>query len=97
MQYQLTINIPDYLSDYIRSIENFEQFVNNAILEALRKPDATQRKQRLAETAKLMAPECTVDTKIESLSPQVKFMCLPLNERRRILAEQAQQMVVHYE
>jgi hypothetical protein len=30
-------------------------------------------------------------------SPQVDFLRLPLTERRRKLAEQAQQMVAHYE
>ena len=30
-------------------------------------------------------------------SPQAAFMRLPLRERRRILAEQAKQMVKHYE
>ncbi len=32
------------------------------------------------------------EDKTESLSPQIKFMQPPLSERRRILAEQAQQM-----
>ena len=30
-------------------------------------------------------------------SPQLNFMLLPLSERRRILAQQAEQMVAHYE
>lgn len=32
-----------------------------------------------------------------SLSPQEKFMLLPLAERRRLMAEQAKQMAAHYE
>ena len=38
-----------------------------------------------------------VDGEADELSPQLSFMRLPLDERRRILAEQAQQMVTHYE
>ncbi|MBV6506565.1 MAG: hypothetical protein ILNGONEN_02144 [Syntrophorhabdaceae bacterium] len=30
-------------------------------------------------------------------SPQLDFMCLPLSERRRIMAQQAEGMVAHYE
>lgn len=30
-------------------------------------------------------------------SPQIDFMRLPLSERRRIMMEQAGQMIVHYE
>ena len=33
----------------------------------------------------------------ESPSPQQEFMLLPLDERRRRLAEQAKQMAAHYE
>jgi len=33
----------------------------------------------------------------DSLSPQEEFMLLPLEERRRFMAEQAKQMVAHYE
>ena len=33
----------------------------------------------------------------DTLSPQLSFMQLPLDERRRVMAEQAQQMVAHYE
>lgn len=29
-------------------------------------------------------------------TPQIDFMCLPLSERRRIMAQQAEQMVTHY-
>lgn len=31
------------------------------------------------------------------LSPQIDFMRLPLDERRRIIAQQAEKMVAHYE
>ncbi len=31
------------------------------------------------------------------LSPQVAFMCLPLQERRQLMVQQARQMVAHYE
>ena len=33
----------------------------------------------------------------DGLSPQLEFMCLPLTERRRIMVEQAEKMIVHYE
>jgi hypothetical protein len=36
-------------------------------------------------------------TEIDSSLPQVDFMRLPLSERRRIMQQQAQQMIVHYE
>lgn len=37
-----------------------------------------------------------VDEETEELSPQARFMRLPLDERRRIMAQQAQEMVSHY-
>jgi len=33
----------------------------------------------------------------DTQSPQLDFMHLPLSERRRIMEQQAQQMVAHYE
>lgn len=33
----------------------------------------------------------------DNLSPQLKFMLLPLNERRQLMAQQAKQMLAHYE
>lgn len=33
----------------------------------------------------------------DELSPQSNFMLLPLNERRRIMNQQAKQMLAHYE
>ncbi len=33
----------------------------------------------------------------EQSSPQIDFMCLPLSERRRIMTQQAEEMVAHYE
>lgn len=33
----------------------------------------------------------------ETSSPQLDFMRLPLSERRRIMEQQAQQLVAHYE
>jgi len=33
----------------------------------------------------------------DELSPQSNFMLLPLNERRRIMNQQAKQMMAHYE
>ena len=33
----------------------------------------------------------------DAQSPQFNFMLLPLNERRRIMAQQAEQLVAHYE
>ncbi|NUO81297.1 hypothetical protein HUU05_14560 [candidate division KSB1 bacterium] len=33
----------------------------------------------------------------EVQSPQFSFMLLPLSERRRLMVQQAQQMVAHYE
>lgn len=37
------------------------------------------------------------DNDEEALSPQPDFMILPLDERRRIMTEQAEQMVAYYE
>lgn len=37
------------------------------------------------------------DSKVDALSPQRDFMLLPLAERGRIMREQAEQMVTHYE
>jgi hypothetical protein len=33
----------------------------------------------------------------DSILPQSNFMNLPLNERRRIMAQQAHEMIAHYE
>ena len=33
----------------------------------------------------------------EELSPQLNFMLLPLNERRQAMAQQAKQMIAHYD
>lgn len=63
MQYQLTLYIPDYLGESIRSMANFEQFVNDMIVEVLQKSD-TQRKQRLRDAAKLMAVEYAADNEL---------------------------------
>lgn len=38
-----------------------------------------------------------VDAKTEQKSSQFNFMLLPLNERRRILAQQANEMIEHYQ
>jgi len=43
----------------------------------------------------LLVDLTTNDT--EELSPQLNFIRLPLSERRRIMAQQAAQMVAHYE
>ena len=37
------------------------------------------------------------DSDEEALSPQRDFMILPLDERRRIMTEQAEQLLAHYE
>ena len=37
------------------------------------------------------------DKESSEISPQLNFMLLSLNERRRIMAQQAEQMVAHYE
>ncbi|MDZ7289162.1 MAG: hypothetical protein ONB44_05730 [candidate division KSB1 bacterium] len=37
------------------------------------------------------------DKEAEPLSPQLSFMLLPLNERRRIMTQQANQLIAHYE
>lgn len=37
------------------------------------------------------------DKEVDTLSPQADFMRLSLDERRRILAQQAEQMKTHYE
>jgi hypothetical protein len=37
------------------------------------------------------------DSKVDTRSPQLDFIRLPLNERRRLLAEQADQLKAHYE
>jgi len=37
------------------------------------------------------------DKEVDTLSPQADFMRLSLDERRRILAQQAEQMKAHYE
>lgn len=36
------------------------------------------------------------DKESSEISPQLNFMLLPLNERRRIMAQQAERMVSHY-
>ncbi|MEK6621964.1 MAG: hypothetical protein AABZ13_05735 [Planctomycetota bacterium] len=38
-----------------------------------------------------------VGKEVDMLSPQADFMRLSLDERRRILAQQAEQMKIHYE
>jgi len=37
------------------------------------------------------------DNESMEISPQLNFMLLPLSEKRRIMAQQAEQMVSHYE
>ena len=37
------------------------------------------------------------ESKDETRSPQLDFIRLPLNERQRLLAEQADQLKAHYE
>lgn len=37
------------------------------------------------------------DTEADTLSPQLDFIRLPLDERRRIMAQQAEQIAAHYE
>jgi hypothetical protein len=37
------------------------------------------------------------DQEVDTLSSHLDFMRLPLDERRRIMAQQAEQMVAHYE
>lgn len=38
-----------------------------------------------------------VEKEASEISPQLNFMLLPLEERRRIMAKQAVQMIEHYE
>lgn len=38
-----------------------------------------------------------IGKEVDTLSPQADFMRLSLDERRRILAQQAEQMKIHYE
>jgi len=38
-----------------------------------------------------------VEKESDELTPQAQFMLLPLAKRKRILAQQAKQMVAHYE
>lgn len=37
------------------------------------------------------------EKEVDMLSPQLDFMILPLSDRRRIMAQQAQKMVDYYE
>ena len=37
------------------------------------------------------------DQEDDGLSPQLRLMRLPLDERRRVMAQQAEQMTAHYE
>jgi len=65
MQYQIIINITDHFNEYIRSIENFEQFVSNAAVEALKtENDTADRKKRLSDAAKLMLTEYKQDKEL---------------------------------
>ncbi|MBM3241232.1 hypothetical protein FJZ31_33540 [Candidatus Poribacteria bacterium] len=41
--------------------------------------------------------ELVADKEDDEISPKLDFMRLPLDERRRIMAQQAEQMVAHYE
>ncbi len=74
MQYQIIINIPDRFNDYIRSIENFEQFVSNAAVEALKtenlktENDTVSRKKRLSDAAELMLTEYKQDKELTCLT-----------------------------
>jgi len=44
---------------------------------------------------RLLEDLATADTNVQS--PQAQFMQLPLSERRRIMAQQAEQSVAHYQ
>jgi len=66
MKYQVIINIPEHYNEYIRSMENFEQFVSNATIEALKAENniTDKRKKRLSDAAKLMLNEYTEDKEL---------------------------------
>jgi hypothetical protein len=65
MQYQIIINIPDHFDEYIRSIENFDAFVSNAAVEALKtENNDPHRKRRLSDAAKLMLSEYEQDKEL---------------------------------
>ncbi len=63
----------------------------NQVQELLKKLSET----KLQVAYRLLADLITSDT--ESLSFQEKYMTLPLNEKRRIMAQQAKQMAKHYQ
>ena len=55
--------------------------------------------RRLPETKLSLAYRLLLeltDEKSDTPSPQIDFMILPLDERRRIMTQQAKQMVSHY-
>ena len=69
-------------------------------METITYTDVQQLIEKLPETKLPLAYRLLVDLEnsdIDEHSPQAVFMRLPLAERRRLLAQQAEQMKAHYE
>ncbi len=69
-------------------------------MEAITYSQVQELVQKLPATKLLLAYNFLIDLadkETDWQSPQLNFMLLPLNERRRIMAQQAKQMVAHYE
>ncbi|GEM_PF-2337186 len=58
-------------------------------VQQLPAPDKIRLLRVLVEELDTTAPN--------TLSPQLEFMCLPLSERHRIMAQQAEQMTAYYQ
>ncbi len=57
----------------IRSIEDFEQFVNQLIIDTLKRPDEIQRKLRLQKATKVMATEYATDKELTAFTALVSI------------------------
>jgi hypothetical protein len=52
--------------------------------------------RKLPLAYRLLTNLLELEKEVEPISPQVQFMFLPVEERRRVLAQQAERMVAHY-
>jgi hypothetical protein len=69
MQHTITITIPEALESQVRILDNFEAFVSVITIQALQKVEKADRKQQLAEAAKLILSEYAENQDLTSFTP----------------------------
>ncbi len=64
MQHTIRINIPDPLETRVRSIRNFEEFVNSVTIEALQQSEEQIYDKELTDAAKRMLHDYQTDPEL---------------------------------